>query len=429
MTDLNTSTAHNRTITAFFDTRQAAERAVEDLTAMGLSRDQVRITEGDATSSQDATGQAPAKGFWEELKSLFLPEEDHHSYAEGLRRGGYLLSAQVGESHYDQAMEVLDTDGAVNMDEREEDWRSTGWGAQQPSAMGGSATALGASDVAPARLDTWGTEPAASAEARPRMAPPVEHDGGPVDRPIGAEGKAGMAPPVERDAGLTERTGMTAGATPASENFSAKTARSDAGQDEVIPLYEEKANVAKRDVNHGRVRLRSYVVETPFSEQVNLRSEQVQVERRPVDRPVGAGGAVFQDRVIEAEEHGEEAIVGKETRVREEVALRKTVENQSQTVSENLRRTEVEVQDERNSGQLGAAAFTGDTSRIADGMDVIASDGSKIGTVDHLDGDRIKLKKTTSPDGQHHYVPLAWIDHVDAHVHLNKAVAEAKAGW
>ena len=35
----------------------------------------------------------------------------------------------------------------------------------------------------------------------------------------------------------------------------------------------------------GRVRIRSYVVETPVQEQVNLRQEHVQVERRPVDRP------------------------------------------------------------------------------------------------------------------------------------------------
>ena len=63
-------------------------------------------------------------------------------------------------------------------------------------------------------------------------------------------------------------------------------------------------------------------------------------------------------------------------------------------------------------------------------MDVIASDGAKIGTVDHLDGpDRIKLAKSTSPDGQHHMVPLAWVDHVDTHVHLNKTAVDAKAGW
>jgi uncharacterized protein (TIGR02271 family) len=76
-----------------------------------------------------------------------------------------------------------------------------------------------------------------------------------------------------------------------------------------VPVYEEQLRVGKRDVSHGRVRIRSYVVETPVNEQVRLRSESVQIERKPVDRPVAAGDALFQDRVIEAEERAEEAVV------------------------------------------------------------------------------------------------------------------------
>jgi hypothetical protein len=70
-----------------------------------------------------------------------------------------------------------------------------------------------------------------------------------------------------------------------------------------------------------------------------------------------------------------------------------------------------------------------DTGRIAEHMDVIASDGKKIGTVDRLDGDQIKLTKSASPDGMHHFIPLTDIDHVDAHVHLSKSAAEARASW
>jgi hypothetical protein len=70
-----------------------------------------------------------------------------------------------------------------------------------------------------------------------------------------------------------------------------------------------------------------------------------------------------------------------------------------------------------------------DAGLIAEHMDVIASEGTKIGTVDHLDGDRIKLAKSTSPDGQHHFIPLAFIDHIDAHVHLKKSASEARASW
>src|SRR5215208_5245795 len=65
-----------------------------------------------------------------------------------------------------------------------------------------------------------------------------------------------------------------------------------------------------------RVRVRSYVVETPVQEQVNLREEHVSVERRPVDRAASPGDNLFRERTIEAEERAEEAVVAKEARVK-----------------------------------------------------------------------------------------------------------------
>jgi uncharacterized protein (TIGR02271 family) len=197
----------------------------------------------------------------------------------------------------------------------------------------------------------------------------------------------------------------------------------------VVPVYEEQLRVGKRDVSHGRVRIRSYVVETPVNEQVRLRSESVQVERKPVDRPVAAGDALFQDRVIEAEERAEEAVVTKDTRVKEELTVRKTTDDRAQDIRDTVRHTEVEIQDDRGGGDLAGIA-TDVGGRIAEHMDVIAADGVKIGTVDHLEGpDKIKLAKSTSPDGHHHDIPLTWVDHVDTHVHLTRASAEARAAW
>ena len=362
----------SRTVTAFFDTREAAENAVRQLTAFGVPKEQVRLTAGaEGSAGVGATDATAGKGFWEELKDMFLPAEDRNTYAEGLRRGGYLVSATVADELHDRAVEALDADGSVNMDEREANWRASGWqGDHVESAVTGAAVTANATGAAAAMSTPSLTTPTSAASLQ------------------------------------------TSG-------------------DEVIPVYEETAKIGKRDISHGRVRLRTYVVETPITEQVNLRSEQVQVERRPVDRIVEAGDAVFQDRVIEAEERAEEAVIGKETRVKEEISLRKTVENQTQSVSETLRHTEVEVQDERG-GTTGAArkfVATTDSSTIAAHMDVIASDGVKIGTVDHLDGDKIKLAKSTSADGQHHFIPLAYIDHVDTHVHLKETAAAAKQGW
>lgn len=69
-------------------------------------------------------------------------------------------------------------------------------------------------------------------------------------------------------------------------------------------------------------------------------------------------------------------------------------------------------------------------SEIREHMEVRAADGRHVGTVDHLEGDsRIKLTKSDSKDGQHHLIPLDWVDHVDAHVHLNKDADEVSRQW
>jgi len=51
--------------------------------------------------------------------------------------------------------------------------------------------------------------------------------------------------------------------------------------------------------------------------------------------------------VIEATETAEEAVVAKEARVTEEVVVRKQAEERTETVRDTVRRTEVEVEDER----------------------------------------------------------------------------------
>ena len=59
-----------------------------------------------------------------------------------------------------------------------------------------------------------------------------------------------------------------------------------------------------------------------------------------------------------------------------------------------------------------------DASSIQAHMEVRAADGSHVGTVDGVDGDRIKLTRNDSPDGEHHYVSVDSVERVDEHVHL-----------
>jgi uncharacterized protein (TIGR02271 family) len=124
----------------------------------------------------------------------------------------------------------------------------------------------------------------------------------------------------------------------------------DTGQ--TIPVVEEQLRVGRREVDRGGVRVRSYVAETPVEEQIELREERVEVERRPVDQRVTGADAdrLFQEQTIELSERAEEAVVGKEAVVREEMGLRKDVDAWTETVRDTVRHTEVDVDDDRRAG-------------------------------------------------------------------------------
>jgi hypothetical protein len=78
------------------------------------------------------------------------------------------------------------------------------------------------------------------------------------------------------------------------------------------------------------------------------------------------------------------------------------------------------------SESMGAVGSPGD---IREHMEVYASCGNFVGKVDRVEGQRIKLTKTDSPDGRHHVIPMNWVAKVHDHVHLNKDHAEVERDW
>jgi uncharacterized protein (TIGR02271 family) len=73
----------------------------------------------------------------------------------------------------------------------------------------------------------------------------------------------------------------------------------------------------------------------------------VHVERRAVNPDRAAGDADFQERTVEVTETDEEAVVSKRAHVTEEVVIKKDVAEREKTISDTVRRTEVEVDDAR----------------------------------------------------------------------------------
>ena len=121
------------------------------------------------------------------------------------------------------------------------------------------------------------------------------------------------------------------------------TAERDLNKQITIPIVEEQLSVGKREVQRGGARIHTFVTERPVEENVTLREEHVTVDRRPVDR--AATDADFQDKDITLTETAEEAVVGKTARVVEEVVVGKTATERTETVSDTVRRTDVEVDD------------------------------------------------------------------------------------
>ncbi len=134
------------------------------------------------------------------------------------------------------------------------------------------------------------------------------------------------------------------------------------GTDGVIQLAEESLVVGKRMVNRGGTRIRRFVVETPVEEQVTLRDEKVMVERRPVTDGRPVGDVDFSEKTIEMTESAEEAVVGKTTRVVEEVNLRKEATERVETVRDTVRREDVKIEQGPGERVAGTTTTTGTTT-------------------------------------------------------------------
>lgn len=71
---------------------------------------------------------AVAGGLIGGLTKLGVPEDEAHYYAEGVRRGGILVTvAAEGEAQARTAVNVMQRHGAVDIDQRATEWKKQGW--------------------------------------------------------------------------------------------------------------------------------------------------------------------------------------------------------------------------------------------------------------------------------------------------------------
>ena len=405
----------DHTITAFYESRDYADSAANKLRALGVPASDVTVSPENARdeyglySSDTTTAAAPRKtGFWASLEDMFGGTDDHHTYAEGVRRGHVLLTAHVMDAQLDRAVAIVEEHGSIDLDEHEETWRSEGWTGAPAMTSSATSTVATAGDAmgmalagktAPTRI----VETETVVERAPVLAP----------KPVVAP-----APVVKVPVPVASKPVLSTGTV-------------GRGNEDVVQVVEERLNVGKRAVSRGKVRLHSYVVENQVSEDITLRDETVTVDRHAVDRPVASLGAdAFKERTIEMEEVDEEAVVAKTARVVEEIGIRKDVVDRTETVRDTVRSTKVDIEDGRMVGTTAMGTTSSFTSRLVKDVEVVGSDGVHVGVIDRLDGAMIKLRrKDNVGGGQHHLLPVDLVRSADDKVMLSVPGSEAMRRW
>jgi len=307
----------NHNLVAFYQSRDQAERARDELLSAGFDRNDTKIYAGN--------GNEGGGGFWESIKDAFgmTSDEDRALYAEAGRRGGVALAVEIDDDEdpsSQQAITILQRHNPIDLDTEASRWQAEGWNPHEGEVVAAQAT------------ETTTTR----------------------DRDMG---NAGMASGDVGTGTGTGATGISAAATSGATNAGTDRpfrTEQNRGEREAIPVVEEQLNVGKRRVLAGGLRIHNRVTERPVEAQVQLREEHVRVERNPVDRPVTEGDTAFQERTIEATETSEVPVVSKEARVVEEVVLNKEAEERTETVRDTVRRTDVDV--EKIPGDRGRSA-------------------------------------------------------------------------
>jgi uncharacterized protein (TIGR02271 family) len=334
-----------KTVVGFFNDMSYIDSVVQDLEKAGIRRDQISVVAGDSagkykdhTSGSGAVGSgatggagtgaaiggglgliaglaalaipgvgpvvavgpiaaaltgagvgAAAGGIIGGLRHMGMSHKEAHYYAEGIRRGGVLVSVETDDDEMaNRAADIMDDHGAEDIEQRAAEWKKGGWAGPPPTET----------ESIPDRIET---------SATPRES-----------------GRAATVQPETRQP---------------------ETRQPETGQARSIPVVEEQLKVGKREVPRGGVRVFTHMTERPVEETVNLRDERINVERRPVDRPASeADFAAFREVTIELTEISEEPVVQKEARVVEEVEVGKQVEQRDETIRDTVRKTNVDVE-------------------------------------------------------------------------------------
>lgn len=172
----------DKAVIGAFENNSEALQAKHELVAAGFPEQSIDLHCRTAPEP-DASHPNNNPGFMAAIRSMFTWDiEDYRDesygdhYAEAVRRGHAVLTINVDESDVDQACDIMDDAGALDIDQKVSEWRSQGYtsgrqdvagnrNSEMNTGVAGSATTVTAANEANNGLDRSATRGTAGGES------------------------------------------------------------------------------------------------------------------------------------------------------------------------------------------------------------------------------------------------------------------------
>jgi uncharacterized protein (TIGR02271 family) len=133
-------TSNQKTVVGVFEDYRTAERVAQELANNGIPRESIQVRSNFMTGAAGRTTEAEESheggisGFFHRLFGGEESDQHGEHYAEAVRRGSAVVCVTAPEAQVDQAVRIMNDEGAIDIDRRVEQYRETGYERHNPDA-------------------------------------------------------------------------------------------------------------------------------------------------------------------------------------------------------------------------------------------------------------------------------------------------------
>jgi hypothetical protein len=105
-------------IAAFFDVRDEAEEAIDQLLGLGCSREEITLAEDHHETGAGPETPGEGGGLYGVLNDAIIRDGAEPAGDGGAARDGWVVTLEVDEQRYERAIRILGGNGSILRDER-----------------------------------------------------------------------------------------------------------------------------------------------------------------------------------------------------------------------------------------------------------------------------------------------------------------------